>query len=47
MVILKQHYNEKDTIIYGNAILNGYETFYFEQLEEFCKEFDVFDKLLV
>lgn len=41
MIILKNHFNEKDTVIYGNAVSNGCQTFHINQLDEICKKFIV------
>lgn len=41
MIILKDHFNEKDTVIYGDAVSNGYQTFHIDQLDEICKKCSV------
>ena len=41
MKILKNHFQDKDTIIVGKLIKNGCQTFTIEQLDEVCEKFDV------
>ena len=41
MIILKDHFNDNDTVIYANAVSNGCQTFSIEQLDKVCQQFDV------
>ena len=41
MIIIKNHFNENDTVIYANAVSNGCQTFPIEQLDKVCWKFDV------
>ena len=41
MIIIKNHFNEKDTAIYGDIISNGCQTFNISKLDEICKKFSV------
>lgn len=41
MIIIKNHFNENDTVIYANAISNGCQTFPIEQLDKVCRKFNV------
>ena len=44
MIILKNHFENKNTLIYGNVISNGCQTFYIEELDQICDKFDVSDE---
>lgn len=41
MIILKDHFNDNDTVIYANAVSNGCQTFPIEQLDKVCRKFNV------
>lgn len=41
MIILKEHFNGYDTVIYANVVSNGCQTFPIEQLDRVCQQFDV------
>lgn len=41
MIILKNHFNNKDTAIYGDIISNGCQTFHISQLYDVCQKFEV------
>lgn len=41
MIILKNHFNNKDTAIYGDIVSNGCQTFHISQLNEICEKFEV------
>ena len=41
MIILKEHFNGYDTVIYANVVSNGCQTFPIEQLDKVCRKFDV------
>ena len=45
MKILKNHFNQNDTVIYANIVSNGCQTFEIEKLDEICQEFDVPDSI--
>lgn len=45
MIILKKHFNGKDTAIYGDAVSNGCQTFHISELDKVCKEFEVPEKI--
>lgn len=34
MIILKNHFQKKDTVIYGDTVSNGYQTFDIRELDE-------------
>lgn len=40
MIIIKNHFNEKDTVIYGDVVSHGYETFYISKLDKICNQFE-------
>lgn len=41
MIILKKHFKNKNTVIYGNTVSNGCQTFNINQLDDICKKFEV------
>ena len=41
MIILKDHFDDKDTVIYANVISNGCQTFYIDELDKICEKFCV------
>lgn len=45
MKILKNHFNQNDTVIYANIVSNGCQTFEIEKLDEICKSFEVPDSI--
>lgn len=45
MIILKNHFDQKDTAIYGDVISNGCQIFNISELDETCKEHCVPDDI--
>ena len=45
MIILRNHFEGKDTAIYGDVISNGCQIFHISELDEICKEHRVPDDI--
>ena len=45
MIIIKNHFEGKDTVIYGDVVSNGCQTFNIVDLDKICKRFDVPERI--
>ena len=41
MIVLKNHFQGKDTVIYSNVVSNGCQTFFIDELDNVCQRFGV------